>query len=126
MIPRHKQFKIILALCGLYAGSLSAADVVINEFLAKNDSESPPGNAGEDWIELYNNESVTVNLSGWCLRDSKDEWCFPDSDTASIPPFGYQVVIASGDGDDSQDPSYFHTNFKLSKEGEFIRAVRTE
>jgi len=98
----------------------SGADLIINEFLADNNSDMPVGNGGEDWIEIYNNENVAVSLTDWCLQDGGEKWCFPDDAAATIPANGYHVVIASGDGDQSTDPLFFHTNFKLSKGGEFL------
>ena len=44
------------------AGSRVYPGIVINEVYSK----APPG-GGNDWIELYNTGSTTVNLSGWRL-----------------------------------------------------------
>ena len=94
------------------------ANITINEFLAKNDSGlTDETDSREDWIELYNNDNSPASLVGWCLRDSEDEWCFPDSPDASIPANGFIVVFASKN-DLATAP--FHTNFKLAKEGEYL------
>ncbi|MBI4250307.1 lamin tail domain-containing protein [Candidatus Uhrbacteria bacterium] len=41
----------------------SRGDVVINEFVAD------PGDSPKEWIELYNNSPVSINLTGWMLED---------------------------------------------------------
>ncbi|MBW2996155.1 lamin tail domain-containing protein [Candidatus Woesearchaeota archaeon] len=40
-----------------------SGNVVINEYMAQPSS-------GNDWVELYNNDSVTIDLTGWTLNDS--------------------------------------------------------
>jgi hypothetical protein len=72
------------------------AQVVINEVVAANIS----GLADEDgeyndWIELYNKGSQTVNLQGYGLSDDKTiplKWQFP---AVTIAPGGYLTVFAS-------------------------------
>lgn len=39
------------------------SDIVINEFVAD------PGDEPKEWIELYNNSPVPINLAGWFLED---------------------------------------------------------
>jgi hypothetical protein len=94
--------------------------VVINEFVADNDSTSTisdPAGSFPDWIELYNNTDATINLSGAFLSDKSDnldKWEFPDG--ASIPANGYLIIWA----DEDQNEDGLHVNFKLSKNGEAI------
>lgn len=95
--------------------------VRINEIMAANvngllDAEG----AAEDWIELYNDETVAVNLEGWSLTDDvtkPNQWVFP---RVTIPAKGYLVVFASGK--DIRDPGAprLHTNFKLNLTGEYL------
>ena len=92
--------------------------VVINEFLAKNNSTNTDS-AGqfEDWIELYNPTNQTVPLTGYYLTDNKDslmQWKFPDG--ISIAPSDYLLVWCDND----LDQTGLHTNFKLNADGEFI------
>lgn len=93
-------------------------DVVINEFMASNDS-SVTDTAGQydDWIELYNNSSTAVDITGYYLSDKTDnplKWRIDT--TYSIPANGYLIIWADENG--SQGP--FHANFKLSAAGESI------
>ena len=95
-------------------------DVVINEFMASNDSLSGlADNAGEydDWIELYNNTNTTIGLSGFYLTDDITDpmkWLIPQGNT--IAPNSYLILWADDDGSQGD----LHTNFKLSAGGEFI------
>jgi len=95
-----------------------SGDVVINEFLASNDTTMADQDGEfDDWIELYNTGSETVDLSGYFLSDDDDEpgaWSFPEGTT--IDPDGYLIIWA--DGDEDQDG--LHASFKLSGGGESV------
>lgn len=97
---------------------LANAPVVINEFMARNESMHQD-EAGEynDWIELHNKTSETVDLSGYYLTDNSNwlqKWQFQEGVT--IAPKGYLIIWA--DEDASQGAT--HANFKLSAAGEEI------
>ncbi len=109
-----------LAACAVAFTTLANAQVVINEFVAKNDSvggyQEPDGGYG-DWIELYNRGNSAVNLSGYNLSDDLgelDKWEFPAG--VSIAANGYLIVWA----DDDEDQTGVHTTFKLSGSGEDV------
>lgn len=94
----------------------SNTSVVINEVMASNTS-TVMDNTGkyEDWIELYNKSSQSVDISGYALTDNAanlQKWSFPAG--AGIPANGYLIVWA--DEDSTQGP--LHANFKLSGSGE--------
>ncbi|MCD4696487.1 MAG: CotH kinase family protein, partial [Bacteroidales bacterium] len=92
-------------------------DVVLNEFLADNDSTVPDQDGEyDDWIELYNNTVDDIPLSGMYLSDDysqPEKWVFPDT---IIPANSFLIIWADEDG--SQEG--LHANFKLSKLGEEI------
>lgn len=96
--------------------------VVINEFMASNDSTAmDPAGDYDDWIELFNTSNDTVFLSGFFLSDKEDnisKFQIPDSLTVSIAPQGYLIVWADEDGDKMQEG--IHANFKLSGGGEAV------
>lgn len=96
----------------------AAGDVVINEFVADNtDGSTDPAGELEDWIELYNNSSYDINLTGLYLSDSPDnpsKWAFPSG--TSLPSKGYLIVWADEDGSQTG----LHANFKLKASGEFL------
>jgi len=92
-------------------------DLVINEFMASNDITIADQN-GEynDWVELYNNSSNSINLNNYYLSDDMSnpyKWQFPDT---SIAAGGYLIIWT--DKDTLQ--TGLHSNFKLSAAGEAI------
>jgi len=101
---------------------LLATGVVINEFMANNNTgftdPAFPG-AHPDWIELYNPTVSTVNLQGWMLKDSAalTTWTFPAG--ATIPANGY-LVVAADSKDLSNPAAIMHTNFNLASSGEYL------
>ena len=119
--------------------SQKVSQVIISEFLADNDSDTPPDTSkGEildglgdssDWIELHNISNQTVDISGWALTDNenkKSKWEFPEN--TLIEPYGYLLVFASKKEEDDypnnypyvDTEGYLHTNFSLSKDGEYL------
>ena len=101
-----------------YLVSYTPPAVVINEFLASNDTVNQD-EAGEydDWVELYNQGTVTASLGGMYLTDALDEptqWRVPTGTV--IPPGGYLLIWC--DGDEEQGP--LHANFRLRRRGESL------
>ncbi|MDA3837722.1 MAG: CotH kinase family protein [Candidatus Delongbacteria bacterium] len=101
----------------------SAGDLVINEFMAKNETTVFDQNGEyDDWIELYNNTASDINLSGYYLSDNSDlptKWAFPDT---TITAGGYFIIWA----DEDELQGGLHANFKLSASGESILLVNSE
>ncbi len=99
---------------------VSANSVVINEIMASNSLSSGISDAAgeyDDWIELYNKNSVPVDLGGYFLSDDpehKRKWAFPYG--TMIPADGYLIVWC--DNDQEQDD--LHTNFNLNAAGETL------
>ena len=99
------------------------AQVIISEFLAKNDvGHKDDADERSDWIELFNAGDESVNLQGYHLTDDAadlDKWTFPN---VLLPAREYLVVYASGNN--LIDPSsQLHTNFRLSSGGEYLALV---
>lgn len=101
-------------------------DIVINEVAASNvDPGGIPDPAGGygDWIELYNNTAAEVRLDNFYLTDDPAKplrWAFPIGTV--IAPNGYLIVWA----DEDEDEPGLHTNFKLSKSGEFLMLMHED
>lgn len=93
--------------------------VVINELMPDNQStQADPYGEYNDWIELYNNSSLAIDLSGYHLSDEGSDpgkWEFPAG--TMIAANGYLMIWA--DNDSSQTIG-LHSNFKLSATGERI------
>lgn len=113
------------------------AQIVINEFLASNVTSNPDMvdfDDFTDWIEIYNSENTSVDLSNYFLTDNISnplKWEIPTGTTISAN--GYLLFWAdgynSGIGNtfmrdywpwDNFTTKRYHTNFKLSSTGEEI------
>jgi hypothetical protein len=106
-----------------YIGEAVAQTVIINEFMADNESTlADEDGEYSDWIELYNGAGSNVDLKGWCLTDDDEDltaWEFPST---NIAPGGYLLVFASGK-DRAVAGSELHTDFKLGASGEHLALV---
>jgi hypothetical protein len=95
---------------------LSGKWIAINEVMPVNLTVVADQNGEyDDWIELFNLSSVTIDISGYYLSDNKHnpwKWQLPKG--TSIPGKGYLVVWT--DKDTTQ--AGLHANFKLSSLGE--------
>ncbi len=138
-----KKALLIAAILFLW-GSLFAQsnpDIYINEFLASNVSvhaDIVDWDDYSDWIELYNSESVDVDMGGYYITDNPDnpnKWEFPGGTV--IGAKGFLRIWADGYDDipgtthrrswtDIQNgiihftTDYHHLNFSLSRAGEYI------
>jgi hypothetical protein len=109
---------------------LARAEVVISEFMAKNESTLMTVAGGyEDWIEIHNDTGGAVDLAGWYLTDDPGDlrkWQFPSTAaTSPLPDGGYLVVFADG-SEDAVIGSEVHANFKLASGGEYLALVEPD
>jgi hypothetical protein len=102
----------------------SLYQVVINEFMADNKKTIADANGEyDDWLELYNSSTTKVLLTGKYLTDNPSQlskWRFTQ-DSLYINPEKYILIWC----DDQESQPGIHTNFKLSKSGEYIALVDT-
>jgi len=96
--------------------------LVINEFMASNDDtiRDPQGHY-DDWIEIYNSGTDSIDIGGMFLTDNLSvptKWRIPENNPTmtTIPAGGYLLIWAD---DDSADYG-LHANFKLNADGEEI------
>ena len=98
--------------------------LVINEIVASNDAGiTDEMGEFEDWVEIFNPGTETVDLSGMYLTDNFDDrhaWAIPAG--YSLAPGAYLVVWADDDAGDGP----LHANFKLSAGGEEIALYDAE
>ena len=118
--------RFLLSCSMLWAGQSVTAKVLISEFMAVNDTgiRDEDGDR-EDWIELYNAGTTTVDLDDWYLTDSAGnltKWKCPP---VLLAPGGHLLVWASGKNKDDVEDG-LHTNFKLSAEGEYLALVQSD
>lgn len=95
--------------------------LVINEFMASSTTCCPDMSSGtaeyDDWIEIYNAGTTTVDLSGMYLSDN-----LSDPFKSKIPQ---GITLAAGEfkvfwADEQGSQGPLHLNFKLSKGGEAV------
>lgn len=119
-----KKYSLYLLLLLTLGVLESHAQIVINEFMADNETGlQDEDNSFSDWIELKNTSNAAVNLSGWYLTDKSDDlmkWEFP---SVSIAANDFLVVFASSKNR-AVAGSELHTNFGLSKNGEYLALVQ--
>ncbi len=104
--------------------------LLLTEFMAENKNYLADGNGTfSDWIEIHNQSGFPISLSGWYLTDDPNElqkWAFPDH--LIIASNDYLLLFASGQPDTSypyrDSLGYYHTNFKLDTQGEYLALVR--
>jgi len=111
----YTTFSIFLIAILLIQSNLTNAQVVINEYSCSNlESFTDNYNQYEDWIELYNAGTTSLNIGGYYLSDNPNDslkWQFPLNVT--IPEGGFIRVWASGR--DEVSGNNYHTNFKLTQ-----------
>lgn len=92
--------------------------IFINEVVSDNETiiQDEAGQF-EDYVEIYNDESVEIDLSGAYLSDyagNPIKWQFPAG--TIVPAKGHIIVWCDEDPDDGP----LHANFKLSNAGEGV------
>ena len=125
----------ILPLCLLllFSCKLTMALPVIAEFMASNTTTLKDGHGDyADWVEIWNPDSVPVDLAGWRLTDSANnpgKFVFPSK---ILPAGGRIVVFCSGRAGSTgaaahvDKDGFLHTNFELSKSGEYLALVSAD
>ncbi len=138
------KYQIIIAFSLFSIANLSAQsskNIFINEFLASNvsvDADIIDFDDYSDWIELYNDEDVDADISGYYLTDDPDNperWKIPQGTIIKSKGFlrfwadGYDDIPGNTYWRPWLDPDferlyfttrYYHLNFKLSQAGEYI------
>jgi hypothetical protein len=104
--------------------------VRLNEFLTANfNTNGLTDQFGEleDWIELYNYGTNSVDLAGYSLTDDPDypgKWVFP---SVTLGAGQYLVVFASGrDLTAVGGTNQLHTSFSLGSAGEYLGLFNAE
>lgn len=94
------------------------AQLFINEFMASNGNTIADEDGDyEDWLEIYNSGTETVNLQGYGLSDNPGnpyKWVFPE---AKIEPGAWMVVWTSGKNK-TVTGFPLHTGWSISAGGE--------
>ena len=112
---------LLLALLNIGTPAALAASpgVLITEVQAANTRTAADDQGSySDWIELHNPTDMPVSLLGYTLTDDPAEptkWPVP---ITTLAPGAFLVVWVSGA--DRVTPEGWHTNFRLSRAGEYV------
>ncbi len=98
------------------------ASIIINEFMSANSTLTGQGfidyyGNDSDWIEIYNNGQIAVQLNDYYLSDDSlnpSKWQFPEY---ILQPQEFIQIWAS-DNNITAPNGEIHTNFKISSSGE--------
>ena len=104
--------------------NVARGNPLITEFMADNVSFiTDEDGAYSDWIEIHNPDAAPIDLTNWALTDDAAnlaKWTFP---AVTLQPGDFLIVWASSK--DRRTPGVpLHTNFALSKGGEYLALVR--
>lgn len=95
--------------------------IIINEINYNSSDTFDPG----DWIELYNNTDIEIDISGWIFKDSNDTHIFTIPNETLLPENGYLVLAQTLVDFQNQFPSVTNVigdfTFGLGGGGELIR-----
>lgn len=108
---------------GAYSFNKMFAQIVINEINYNSLDTHDPG----DWVELYNPNDFTVDLSGWIFRDSNIEHAYVFPYGFMLAPDSYIVLCANQAMFSAIFPdvatNLYVMDFGLSAAGELIRLI---
>jgi hypothetical protein len=114
----HGPFRYATPSPGLTNNITDYRGLVINEFMALNVTTAQDEHGDfDDWIELYNNRTIPLNLGGYFLTDGAgnlDKYQFPEPTILGAGAY----IIVWADSEPLEGP--FHANFGLGAEGEMI------
>ncbi|WP_439131073.1 lamin tail domain-containing protein [Polaribacter sp.] len=115
-----KFFYKTVVLFFLFSIQSYAQDISINEIMSSNETTtSDEDGEFEDWIEIYNYGTTTVNLNGFGLSDQIDnpsKWVFPNIELAAKE----YIIVWASDKNRVAEKDKLHTNFKIKSGGEAI------
>jgi hypothetical protein len=112
---------LVISLAGP-AKAVNPVSLTINELMASNsNSIQDPQGQYDDWIELQNYGSESIDAGGMYLTDNLSaptKWQIPTNNPSAttIPAGGYLLIWADNDTTDAG----LHANFKLDADGEQI------
>ncbi len=107
-------------------GASAPITIFINEWMADNSHTlaNPYGSAPDDWFELYNPGTNSVDLGGYYLTGTltnKTKFHIPTGARYVVPANGFLVVWAdNNNSQNSTNRPELHVNFALKKSGEAI------
>jgi len=97
------------------------ATIVINEINYNSADEFDAG----DWVELFNPNTESADISGWIFKDSDDEHAYVIPENTSLEGHAYLVLAKDIEGFNAVYPEVTNyigeIDFGLSSSGEIVR-----
>lgn len=97
------------------------SEIVINEINYNSGEENPAG----DWIELYNPNNASIDLSNWIIKDDDDEHAFVFPEGTIIAEDGYLVIVRDMESFTTYYPTVTNIlgelNYGLGSNGDAVR-----
>lgn len=124
--PFYRQTMFIATPNAFNTNTSPPISISINEWMADNSHTltNPAGGKFDDWFELYNYGTNTVDLGGYYLTGTltnKTKFLIPNTHQYLVPPKGFFLVWAdNNNSSNSLARPELHVNFKLSKSGDAI------
>jgi hypothetical protein len=95
--------------------------VVINEINYRSDAAFDT----KDWVELFNNSDVTVDIGGWILRDNSDDHSFILPANLRLEPWSFLIICRNSTNFHILQPDVLQItgdmSFKFSSTGDDLR-----
>ena len=106
--------------------SATELNIVINEINYKSSDDFDTG----DWIELYNPNSTSIDISNWVFKDNSDSNSYIIPEGTSIQGDGYIVILRDIDDFSEYFPEITNIigefDFGLSASGDAIRIYNSD
>ena len=131
---------IVAIICFCIISFNAVSQIVINELLTSNTTSNLDTKdywEYNDWLEIWNQGSSTISLSGFSLTDDlsdPQQWVFPEGSEIEAGELLLIWVDGNNKSPDDWDTLFYnfeipklirdyHTNFKFSSEGESIALI---
>jgi len=100
--------RLLIILLSIFAISIKiSAAIIINEIFADPIADE----SLNEWIEIFNDESVEINVSGWYIGDDEDndsiEGGLYNKEGTILEPFGFAII--------TDDETRVYNNFNVRK-----------
>ncbi len=113
--------RFVFLTCCLFLSTLPArSQLLINEYLSSNvNGIQDQDQDFSDWIEIYNNDSLPLDITGYSLTDDMlqpAKWTFP---SVTLPAYKHILVFAS-DKNRKEIPMSFETIIDVGDEWNYL------
>ena len=123
----------LAALLGLLLAGGASGDVVINELMADPASDWSPsdgndeyGSVEDEWVEIHNTGSESVDVTGWRLRDAVSDSSWRYAFDGLIPPGEFLVVYGNESYAWEDANGYARNGLSLNNGGDTVTLVAAD